>query len=174
MARDPLELATRRRAYDLVASVPGLHLREVARRLDVDVRTAQYHLEHLGKHGLVAESVEGGFRRFFPRTEGLREVVDARDRRALGLLRRPVPLYVALLLLTRGAATHGEIAQGADVSASTVSYHLARLEREGVVGREGDRYALRDPNRIARLLYAHRPEPDLLDRFADLWQDFTL
>ncbi len=176
MVRDPLELESRRRAYELVAGTPGLHMRELARQLSMDVRTAMYHLRQLEKHGLVTGIDEGGFRRFFPRTaDGRRaEVVDARDKPLLGVLRKPVPLYVALVLLTRDVASHGELAEGAGVSPSTLSYHLERMERAGILARDDSRYVLREPERAARLLYAHRPTQDLLDRFVDLWEDFTL
>jgi len=176
MVRDPLELEGRRRAYELVATSPGLHLREIARRLDVDVRTAEYHLHQLEKHGLATGVDEGGFRRFFPRTADGRkaEVVDARDKPLLGILRKPVPLYVSLVLLTRDAATHGDLARDAGVSPSTLSYHLERMERAGLLEKRDGKYVLREPERIARLLYAHRPTQDLLDRFVDLWEDFTV
>lgn len=174
MVRDPLELETRRRTYEKVAEAPGLHLRDLARRLEMDVRTAMYHLGQLEKHGLVTRIEEAGFSRFFPRTEGRKEVVDARDKPLLGLLRKRVPLYVALFLLTRDAATHGDLAEGAGVSPSTLSYHLGRMEALGAVRKDDSRYVLAEPERIARLLYAHRPTPDLIDRFLDLWEDFAL
>lgn len=176
MVRDPLELESRRRAYELVAATPGLHLRELARQLDQDVRTVEYHLRQLEKHGLVTPTDEGGFRRYFPRTADGRkaEVVDARDKPTLGLLRKPVPLYVALFLLAQDGATHGELARDAGVSPSTLSYHLDRMERATVLGRRDSVYVLREPERVARLLYAHRPTPDLIDRFLDLWEDFAL
>lgn len=175
MPKDPLELASRRRVFEFVSSTPGLHLRDLARRLEMDVRTADYHLRQLAKHGLVIGIEEGGYRRFFPRSaDAQREVVDARDKHFLGLLRKRVPLYVALVLLTRDVATHGELAKDADVSPSTLSYHLVRLEGEGLLAREGAKYVLREPERVARLLYAFRPTQDLIDRFLDLWEDFTL
>ena len=55
-----------------------------------------------------------------------------------------------------------------------MSYHLVRMERIGMLGRRDAVYVLREPERIARLLYAHRPTLDLTDRFLDLWEDFTL
>ena len=176
MVRDPLELESRRRVYELVASTPGLHMRELARQIEMDVRTVEYHLRQLEKHGLVAGLDEGGFRRFFPRTADGRkaEVVDARDKPILGLLRKRVPLYVALVLLTRDAATHGELARDADVAPSTLSYHLDRMERLGILARDEAAYVMREPERVARILYAYRPTQDLIDRFLDLWEDFTL
>ncbi len=175
MVRHPLELEGRRRAHELITAYPGLHLREVARRLGVDVRTAEYHLRQLEKHGLAKGVDEGGFRRYFPRTaDGRMELVDARDRTLLGVLRRPIPLFVSLVLLTRDEATYGELAKEAGVSPSTLSYHLGRMEQDGLIGKRGEKYVLREPERVARLLYAHRPTEDLLDRFVDLWKDFTL
>ncbi len=176
MVRDPLELESRRRAYELVASAPGLHMRELARRLGMDIRTAEYHLHQLERHGLVTAIDDAGFRRFFPRTADGRgaELVDARDKPVVGILRKRVPLCVVLVLLTRDAATHGELARDAGVSPSTLSYHLGRMETLGMLARTGAAYALREPDRVARLLYAHRPTEDLIDRFLDLWEDFTL
>jgi len=176
MVKDPLGLESRRRLYELLTRTPGLHLREIARQLDVDVRTADYHLRQLSKHGLASGIEEGGYLRFYPRTANGRraEVVDARDKPLLAVLRKPVPLFVALTLLTQDAATHGELAGAADISPSTLSYHLDRMERANVLGRDGLRYLLREPERIARILYAHRPTPDLIDRFLDLWEDFAL
>ena len=176
MVRNPLELPSRRHVYELIASTPGLHMRELARRLDMDVRTVEYHLHQLEKHRLVTGTDEGSFRRFFPKTADGREaeVVDARDKPILGLLRKRIPLYVALVLLTRDASTHTELAKDADVAPSTMSYHLARMERIGMLARKETAYVLREPERVARILYAHRPTQDLIDRFLDLWEDFTL
>jgi predicted transcriptional regulator len=176
MVQDPLELESRRRAYELVSESPGLHLRDLARRLNIDVRTALYHLDQLRKHGLVAEIEEGRFKRYFPRTANGRkaEVVDARDKPVLGLLRKKVPLYVTLRLLTGDPASHGDLQAQAGVSGSTLSYHLGRMDRVGMLTKQDGAYALRDPERVAHLLYTYRPTQDLLDRFVDLWEDFTL
>jgi len=176
MVGDPLGLESRRRAYEIVAETPGLHLRELARRLGVDVRTADYHFRQLSRHGLVSGVEEGGFLRFYPRTTNGRkaEIVDARDKPLLAVLRKPVPLSVALVLLARDRATHGELAAEAGVSPPTLSYHLSRMEQSGMLSRDGGGIGLREPERIAHLLYAYRPTPDLIDRFLDLWEDFTL
>lgn len=176
MPGDPLELENRRRAYELVAATPGLHLRDLARRLEVDVRTALYHLEHLEEHGLVAKIEEGGFRRYFPHTANGRkaEVVDARDKPWLSALRKRVPLFVALFLLQRSRAAAGELAAGVGGSPSTMSYHLGRLTKLGFVQHEGMDYVLSEPDRVARLLYAYRPPDDLVEGFLGLWEDFAL
>jgi len=176
MVERPLELAGRQRLYDQVAAMPGVHLREIARQLGIDVRTADYHLRLLARHRLVTATEEGGFTRYFPRSSDGRgrEIVDARDKPLLGLLRKRVPLYIALVLLTTDAAGHGDLARGVGVAPSTLSYHLARMEDAGMLARRGDLYILRDPGGVARLLYAHVPSPDLVDEFAALWEDFSL
>ncbi len=172
----PLELESRRRLYEAIHETPGLHLRELARQSGLDVRTVLWHLDQLGKHGLVTLVEDGAYRRAYPRTANGRraEVVDARDKPVVSLLRGRVPLYVALVLLTRDAATHQELVQDAGVSRSTLSYHLGKMQRAGLLRKEGNRYRLREPDRVARLLYAHRPAPSLLDEFVSLWEDFTL
>jgi predicted transcriptional regulator len=176
MAKDPLELESRRRLYELVAGTPGLHLRELARLLDVDVRTALYHLQHLERHGLIGEVEEGRYKRYFPKTTNgrSREIVDARDKPVLSLLRKRIPLAVTLALLTKRSSTHADLLEHAPVAPSTLSYHLGKMARAGILDREGAEYRLREPSRVATLLYTHRPTQDLIDEFVDLWEDFTL
>jgi DNA-binding transcriptional ArsR family regulator len=54
---------------------------------------------------------------------------------------------------------------------STLSFHLRRLEKAGLVENRDDGYALRDPEAVGRLLSENQPTPDLLDRFSNLWDD---
>jgi len=48
------------------------------------------------------------------------------------------------------------------------------MEQAGILARDAVAYVLREPERIARILYAHRPTQDLIDRFLDLWEDFAV
>jgi len=68
----------------------------------------------------------------------------------------------------------GDLATGVGISPSTMSYHLGRLAKLGLVRHEGIDYVLSEPGRVARLLYAYRPPADLIEGFLDLWEDFAL
>ena len=178
---DLLELDTRRRIFEVVERFPGLHLSEIARRTELETNHAKYHLEYLEKHGLVSSRKEGGYWVFFPRTEGElgnREVLDRADKGRLALLRRPVPLHVAVLLLNESEASHGWLLQRVSVASATLHYHLKRMEgAELVASRKQGReriYQLVDPDRVAALLVRFRPPDELVSGFLAAWEQLEL
>jgi predicted transcriptional regulator len=181
MAEEVLELETRRDIYDLVRRVPGLHMREIQRRLDLSIALAEYHLNLLEESGIVVSIVEEGYRRYFPApgdVDGRVPGIGGQERRIVGVLRQPIALRITLLLLTREGATHSEMSDYFGVSPSRLSFHLKKLVKHGVVRKlkrgEGKGYVIQDRNRILRLLIAYRPPPDMLDECADLWGSLSL
>ncbi len=181
MSEDLLELETRRDIYDLVRRMPGLHMREIQRQLDLSIALAEYHLNQLERAGLVASVTEEGYRRYYPAragTEGAVAGLRGEERRMVAVLRQPIPLRVTLFLMARGSATHTEIGQGLGVSPSKLSFHMKKLVRTGVVRRlsrsEGRGYAVSDKDTVLRLLIAYRPTQDLLDEVQELWESLDL
>lgn len=114
---------------------------------------------------------------FFPRREGpagAQEAIDAGDKTVLALLRQPVPLHAVLLLLDRGECRHAELDAAIPVSRTTLHYHMAKLERAGVVEsrKEGKErmYRLRDGGRLLGLLMRYRPPDKLVAGFLEAWE----
>lgn len=181
MVEELLELETRREIHDLVRRVPGLHMREIQRQLDLSIALTEYHLNQLEEAGLLVSIQEEGYRRYYPTTGadgGQLRALNSDERRMIGLFRQTIPLRVTLFLLTRDVATQSEIADGLGVSRSRLSFHLNKLLRQGVVRRlsrrEGRGYSLVDRNRTLRLMIAYRPSPDLLDECAELWDSLDV
>jgi predicted transcriptional regulator len=181
MSDDVLELETRREIYDLVRRMPGLHMREIQRQMDLSIALTEYHLNQLERAGLVASITEEGYRRYYPaRVDGDGTVagLSGDERRMVAVLRQPIPLRATLLLMGRESATHTEIGNGLDVSPSKLSFHMKKLVHAGVVRRlsrtEGRGYAITDRDRVLRLLIAYRPTPDLLDEVQELWEALDL
>jgi predicted transcriptional regulator len=178
---DLLELESRRRVFEYVQKFPGLHLREIGRGTSLHPNHVKYHLQYLQKHDLVSSRKEDGYWRFFPREEGsvgLRETVGADKKQLLALLRQPVPLHTVLLLLERGQASQGELAQGVGVAQATLHYHLGKMERTGLVvswkdGRERY-YKVGNERVIAELLLRFRPPDALVQGFLDAWETLQL
>ena len=56
-----LELETRRKIYDFIQKFPGLHVREISRRLEIPFSTLQYHLRFLEKRELVKAKDDGKY-----------------------------------------------------------------------------------------------------------------
>lgn len=165
----PLDSLARRRLYAVVQEYPGLHLRELGRRLGTPVRLVEYHAAVLVSAGILEERREGGYARLYP--DPRETQLDARDSRLVGLLRKPVPLGIALTLLDQPAGLrHGELCEHLKTSKANLSHHLGALEAAGAVRRHDDRIVLADRAHIADLLRRHKPVPDMVARFAQAWR----
>src|SRR3977135_4738241 len=104
---DILAVRTRKDLYDFVRRNPGFHLRELSRSLQLSITLADYHLRFLERHDLVTSSMDGEYKRFYPRsTPGLsdsRPALTDADRQILGFLRQPMPLRLMHSPLEREA-----------------------------------------------------------------------
>lgn len=167
--------------YRCVEDYPGLHLSEVARQCGLEVNHAKYHVAYLERHGLVSSREEGGRQLVFPRKEGPlgpQEAVGADDKAVLALLRQPVPLHAVLVLLDRGECGHADLDAAIPVSRTTLHYHMAKLEKAGLVaswraGKER-RYRLADQDRVLGLLLRYRPPDSLVAGFLEAWEALEL
>ncbi|MCA1812624.1 MAG: MarR family transcriptional regulator [Halobacteriales archaeon] len=161
----------RRKVYRLVIQYPGVHLRGVEQQLGISSALASYHLHELEKSGWVRSYEMESYTRWFPGAASKQAKFSRRERKLLGLLREEAALQVTLHLLDRGGATHGELVEVLGLAKSTVSYHLAKMERLGLVRRKGARLVLADAVLAEGLLLRYEPTPDLLSRFQRMWQD---
>jgi predicted transcriptional regulator len=172
-----MDLERRRQVLSLVQSFPGLHLSEIARRLDWSPMLTEYHLRVLEKHDLVSSMEEDHYRRYYAKVEhgGMRvDVLGAQEKRLLALLRHPVRLHIITYLAAHGEGRNKDMATSLGLSRPATSYQLSKLLRAGVVTKdETDRYVLADAPTVTRLLLAYRPPDDLVERFRDLWDRLT-
>lgn len=181
MADNLLELETRRDIYDLVRREPGIHMREIQRRLDLSIALTEYHLRQLVKSGLLTSISEEGYKRFYPTTGadgGELRALGGDERRMIGLFRQSIPLRITLYLLNDEPGTNSQIADSLGVSRSRLSFHLNKMLRQNVIRKlsrsEGRGYVLVDRERTLKLLIAYRPSPDLLDECSDLWDSLDI
>lgn len=178
---DLLELDARRRLFETVQNYPGLHLRELARRVEMNPNHAKYHLLYLEKHGVVSSRKQDGYWTFYPKEQGsvgMRDSIGTQDKQVLALLRRPVPLHVTVVLLDREEASLSELCEAVDSSPSTLHYHMGKMEKSGLVesrreGRER-RFHLVDQERVLQLLMQYRPPDELVQGFLEAWEDLEL
>ncbi len=171
MADPLLDLDIRRRIVGLIREYPGLHVRDLARRLQTSVALVEYHLPLLLEAGLLSEVREDRYQRLFLGPEGGGAALPEGDRRVLGILRERLPLRIVLHLLDqKGPARHKEVADALGLGKSKLSFHLRKLESAGVVEKtEEGAFRPKDRRRLMRLLHAHPPAPDLREEFADVW-----
>lgn len=168
----PGSVDMRRRILLLVERFPGLHLREVQRRMQTSAMLAEYHLNILERMGLITSEEQGGYRNFFP-ARNLPTPLDATDKRWLALLRRPVVLRITLALLESGPVRPTRLARMVGLPSSTAMYQLRVLKQAGFVVQGDDagssRIRLADPKQVLDLLRAYHPVPDALSDFAEMW-----
>lgn len=163
----------RRQVLAFVRDYPGVHVREVERRLGLSSRLASYHLAALEAEGEVQRVQEKGYARFVPAVHKPRW--SARDIAFLCLMRRAPALRITVLLLARGEMTQGDLARTLGLAKASTTYHLQLLAAEGVVqvevrGRE-HWSSLSDPDRVRGLLAQFTPLPDDLEPFERVWDD---
>lgn len=170
MPLDALALETRRRIYEYVLGHPGAYVREVMRALGMPQGQVTYHLDYLEGRGLLASSKEEYHKRYFVAGSVPRE-----QRRLVRFLRARVPRAVLVALLEEPGLGHGSLAARVGVSPPTLSYHMARLGREGVVARERAgaevRYRVAEPERVvdAMVLFQRTLMDAAVDRFLASW-----
>ena len=176
-----LELDSRRRIYDAVCKYPGTHLREIGRTVSLSPNLVDYHLLYLEKRELVSSLQDGLYKRYFPKDvigEGRhRDLIDAPDKCIVSLLRQRMPFRITLLLLKNGPMTHGRMVERIRKSPSTVSHHLDKLMKAGVVSKnEGkSEFAISSPAKIERILLQFNPQPaNLTEGFLEIWDDLVL
>ncbi len=164
------DIATRKKIYETIVLNPGLHFRELQRRVDMPIGVLSYHLGVLCKRGLVVEKREGKYVRYFPNT-----TMTVEERKLMSLLRNAILREILIFLLTRERTSHGEITRHVGLAPSTVSYHLNRLVKNNVLTKEivgrVTYYSIKRPDFIAFTLIKYRKSflDSLVDNFASLW-----
>ncbi len=165
------DLSTRRRIYEEIVLNPGLHFRELQRRLDMPVGMLEYHLNVLLKDELIVSREDGRYIRFFANT-----YMSHQERKIMGFLRNEIVRKIIIFLLENGRVKQRDIANFVGISPSTLSYHLNKLVKGGILLREIEGreryYSLKDPKIMARTIIKYRKSflDSLVDNFVKLWE----
>ena len=160
-----------------VQRYPGVHLREIRRRLGIPIGTLDYHLYRLGKEGLITVRFSGGYKCAYPAVvPEMGGPIPAPDQEMLALLRQPVPRSLLLHLYLDGPSPPAGLAAELGTTPQNLSYFLRRLEAARVILRDGSgterRVRLIDPKRVHALLLRFPPLPeDTVDRFLRFWSE---
>jgi len=114
--------------YEYIRGHPGAHVRGITRELRLATGDLQYHLFWLEKHGFV-KTRRAGFYRFVYPTMVFRDEQEV----LLGLLTLDTPREILLSLLHDPAITQGGLARILGHSQPTISWHMERLLKTGLV-----------------------------------------
>jgi predicted transcriptional regulator len=160
-----------------VQRYPGVHLREIRRRLGIPIGTLDYHLYRLGREGLIAVRFQGGYKCCYPAvSEAEKAPIPEPKKLLLALLRHPVPRALLLELYLDGPTSPVGLADAISTTGPNLAYFLRRLEAMGVVVREGQggqrSVRLTDSKAIHEVLLQYPPLPEsVVDRFVRFWSE---
>jgi len=175
MEEDPLQLETRKRIYEMIQSSPGIHFRELSRRLGIPMGVVEYHLNYMLKREMIVSRMEGRYKRYY--TEGK---IASREKKVLAFLRKDVPRAILVYLMLHPGARHRDIKAELGLSGSTLTFHLSRMVRKEVVREEGaeavKRFYVTDPDSVSKTLIIYKRSfmDDLVDSFSDTWLEMDL
>jgi DNA-binding transcriptional ArsR family regulator len=123
-----LELEARRSIYNFILNFPGLHIREISRRLKVPFTTLQYHLRYLEKRELVRAREDGKYTRYYITSRFGRKEKDI-----LNLLHKKTPVQIIFYLLTMIVCSQVELSKSLDKHPTTIEFHLKKMEKMGII-----------------------------------------
>lgn len=152
-------LSSRERILALVAEQPGLHLRELPRRLGLSLRAVRYHLETMAKEDSVISHRSGRFERWFAAG-----TFSPEDRALISALRVSRQRTILACLLREGSMRFAALQKATTSPSATLVRDLQRLSAAGLVEVGSDRgYRLREPRATETRLALYRQRfPDLL------------
>ena len=169
--RKVLELDARRAVYHLIRKFAGCHFRELERISGLPSGTLKHHLGFLARNGLVSRVKEDNSLRYFPRD------FSSSDKSLMGMLRQGSLRKILLFILVRKQCMHKDIVEFTGLSPSTVTWHLMKLERGGIVeatrsGRTTRYRIIADKDVIIKLLITYKGSflDSLVDHVIEMWE----
>ena len=161
--KEVLENETRQRIYWYVKKNPGLHLRELQRRLKKPLSSLDYHLDYLVRQDLLYREGDGFYTRYYD------EELDKRDREILSVLRQRRLREIFLVIISESRVPFRYLMNGLNIPASTLSLYLKKLVENDLVerhsvGRETF-YTIKDEEKAASLLVRYKTS--FMDRLID-------
>jgi DNA-binding transcriptional ArsR family regulator len=160
-----------------VQHYPGVHLREIRRRLRIPIGTLDYHLYRLGRQGLVAIRFQGGYKCCYPSvSEIAKGPIPEGQQVLLAFLRQPLPRALLLHLYIEGNSTPSQLGVALDTTGPNLSYYLKRLEAAHLLVRDGQGAArqvrLLDAKQVHQVLLEYPPLAETtVDRFLRFWSE---
>ena len=165
-----LELNSRKKVYGFVKKHPGCHFRDLERKSGIPATSLKYHLNFLNKYGLISEEKDGIKIRYFP------EKFNLENKTLLGLLRQESVRKILLFLVSNEKSNHDTIVGFVQLSPSTVSWHLKKLESKHVIksikkGKNTFYNLLIDKKEILSILINHKESflDSLVNKTIEMW-----
>ncbi|UCH71932.1 MAG: winged helix-turn-helix transcriptional regulator [Thermoplasmatales archaeon] len=123
-----LELENRRQIYNFILKNPGIHMRELSRRMNIPYGTLKYHLTYLKKRELCVEKSDGAYLRYY-----VAKKLGKKHKEILNALRKEVPRKIILFILYSICASQAELSKDLEKYPSTIAFHLKKLQDMNII-----------------------------------------
>jgi predicted transcriptional regulator len=124
----PLELENRRIIFQLIDRFPGIHFRELFRKLNISMGSFEYHLNILERNDLIYLKKEGHYTRYF--TKGK---LGEEDKKLATMLRNDRLRKMLFTLILNPGMSHKSLSMELGWPKSTTSFYLKKLLENSVV-----------------------------------------
>ena len=157
-----LENSKRKKIYDFIKQKPGLHLREIQRRLDIPLSSLEHHVDYMVRHHVIYKEKEGGHTRYFA------EQPTEEEQRLISALRNEKMREIVSIILEKNDVKFQDLKDDLRLPASTLSHYLKSLVDNHILARQQvgyeSVYSIQDPKVRKALLMA---ESSFTDRLID-------
>ena len=125
-----LKNENRKEIYHFLEANPGIHLRELQRRLGYPLTTLEYHLDYMARRNIIYKEGDGRFNRFYAK------LIEEKDKEVISVLRQRRLREIVLVILGKDGAKFQELKDILGLPSSTLSYYLKRLTDNKIISRQ--------------------------------------
>lgn len=126
--KDLFEIETRRIIYHFILKNPGIHLRELSRKLQENPCNLKYHIKKLEKNGYIIQKKEDGYLRFY-----ISQKISNGDKIFFTFLRKKITRNMIIIILYNIAASQREMCELLDKSPATINVHVKKLLENNII-----------------------------------------
>lgn len=118
-----MDLEKRKCIYQFILKHPGLHFRELVRKLRIPRSTLSYHIRSLEKRGLIITKHQGVYSRYY-----IANNLGSFEKKLLHIIRRDTPRNILLQILSYGGgASQIQLSRDLEKHPTTIEFHLKRF-----------------------------------------------
>jgi len=126
--KDALHNEKRKNIYNYVQKHPGLHLRELSRKLGIIKSNLEYHLNYLIKQELIIKKKESKFSRYFVSNE-----IGYKKENLLLFARLQTAQDIILTMLDCNCTTLSKLSLHLNKSPTTIKFYLDKLLENEII-----------------------------------------
>jgi len=123
-----LELEIRDKIYNFLQDYPGLHVREISRKLDIPFSTLKYHLNYLEKNELIISEVDDKYNRYF-----ISQTIGNKEKKILNFLRKRATLHIVIWFIIAVQCSQKDMGRFLGKHPATISFHLRKMKNAGII-----------------------------------------